>query len=325
LIWLACFSLWANVSVNLLKCMATPSTLLCGRTAQTTSPSPGIFAYIWVAVAILLIPIAYGQVVWFLMNRANPLKSKIIWIFGLIISAIAIFFYTKSTYPEIIPVTMPAGPTSIIYIFGFLLLPALIFSYSTFILFIFEGGRFILGSLRSLLRFSRPIALSIIEQIIVESIKMNESQWKFSDLSLQEIRSIRQWAQQNLEINEKKNIPIAIMLTIAGLLVSTPPVQTVLNNVILGITNSVIHFFAKAANLTIIDYFGNMSLMIAITWTIIFFVVIWGVHLQNFAIQGAVVQVCIVAEYAKEQEEIQQKVEKGSIIKLALDWISKFL
>jgi len=180
--------------------------------------------------------------------------------------------------------------------------------------------------LKGLFWFSKPIALDILEQLIFEPIKMNEVQWQFHDLSVQEIRSLREWAQQNLEINEKKNIPVAIMLAVAGLLVSTPPAQKFLGDLIQDRAKDVIQIFTSPTHLSAIN-FGSVLTTLTTMMVIVFLLVIWTVHLQNFTIQGAVVQVCIVAEYAKERQEAQaqQKTKKSSMLQSFFDWVMKWL
>jgi hypothetical protein len=325
-IWFVCSAFWANLSDTLLKYLTETSVFL-GGTSQMAS-SHLSFVNIIGIVTLLFIPVSYGQVIWFLFNRKNPRRSRLIWLCGLIGLAGVIFFYTQADYSANVPAALQAALLfKMIGIFIVSLLPALIFPYSIFMLLVFNGMTLALGLLNVLVRFSRPIALDILEKLIFEPVKMGKTQWCFRDLNLQEIHSMREWAEQNLEINEKKNIPVAIMLAVAGLLASTSPAQKFLNDLIQDRAKDVIRFLAPPTPFSITDYFSIMPTAMATMTIIVFLLTIWTVHLQNFTIQGAVVQLCIVAEYAKEREEAQaqQKIERSSMLQSFFDWLMKWL
>lgn len=332
-IWLIYFAFSLSIAVNFLKCLPVISTTICSTTSQAVSSTnsyQSIIATILLISIFLLTFITYGQVFWFLLKRQIIWQSKLIWVAGFIISMAIIFFYlySQAYNPKIISILQNTyWLFTIAFIFVFLILPALLVLYSFLILMIFRGGVLVLSALNAFFRFSRPIAFDILERIISKPIKMNQTYWQFSELNLQEIRFMRQWAEQNLEINEKKNIPLAIMLTVIGLFVGTTQVQQFSSELLQNIFKATIQFLIPSTPFSAIDYFVNAPIILTILTVILFLFLIWVTHIQNFTIQGAVVQLCIIAEYAKEKEETQAQkmLQKNSIIYSFINWLSKLI
>ncbi len=240
----------------------------------------------------------YG-VLSFLRDPRYPVAARI---FIVIIFVVA----SAATTAGFFPVT-PTGVHVIASFTRYLKVLLLMFSVLSFV-FLYLINTFLIALLAfvQLLRFTKTIQTPTTDESIEEllhaeigDVNLNGQTWHLLDLSKNEITYLLHWSESNLSSSEKRTTPAIVVVALAGLLLSVDGVR---------------NFIASSFKITSIadpqSWLAYLLLIIVFSFIVIFSDTMVAIF-KNIAIQSLIVEACLVAEYAvDENKEIQ--VKEGS-------------
>ena len=115
------------------------------------------------------------------------------------------------------------------------------------------------------------------------------------------------------------------MLGILGVVALSDAVRLGTDNALNGLLQNINVFIHPTTSITPLDLFGR-ALIVGMTFGVIAFLVNGLKRLfVNLAVQNIVIEACIITEFSKGKEDVQQKISARAIINLIIDWILKLL
>ena len=145
------------------------------------------------------------------------------------------------------------------------------------------------------------IPQNTIRKALTASVKSINHEWQISDLETVKISAIKELAINNLEATEKKTVPVVIILASIGLLTALPFFQQFLEKTIQVLLNQIVEVFVpgKGSAVSFAQYASTLAIVILT-------VIIFNTYLnlfRNLIVQGLLIQICTIAEYAKNTSE----------------------
>lgn len=193
---------------------------------------------------------------------------------------------------------------------------------STTLLFFINTLLIVLLSYVQLLRFTKTIQTPMtdkgIEELlhaeIVDALPSSQN-WRLLDLSKNEISYLRLWSESNLNSSEKRTTPAIVFAALSGLLLS------------IGWGRDFLATSIKISSSgTSQSWLNYLLLIILISFVVIFSETMVAIF-KNIAIQSLIVETCLVAEYAVEDNKETQIKESnnlfGSLFKTIIQKIIK--
>jgi hypothetical protein len=177
---------------------------------------------------------------------------------------------------------------------------------------------------RSIKTVHDPLPLDQVRKLAMEEIHASENttSWRLSYLSLHEIRTLRSWAQANQESTDKRTLPAILILTFFALLLNSETVKAVVEPVIQW-------WWQKFSFIWTVKYSSPSNIF---SWEYLTAIFVFAITLivtkkilrtfsrllKNFPVQSLVVEACILAENAHDDNfQIQLKQsnnKKGSAL-----------
>ncbi|MBL8080479.1 MAG: hypothetical protein JNM55_21085 [Anaerolineales bacterium] len=180
---------------------------------------------------------------------------------------------------------------------------------------------------RSIATVHDPLPLDQIKKLALEEIPGSENTmaWRLSSLSLNEIITLRSWAQANQESTDKRTLPAILILTFLALLLNSETVKDVVEPAIKWWWQECSYVWTAAhsspSNIFSWEYLAAI-LVFAVTLIITKKILRTFSRLfKNFPVQSLVVEACILAERAhdenfKIQSELSPKRQRPVIISI---------
>jgi len=180
----------------------------------------------------------------------------------------------------------------------------------------------ILSISRSVKTIHDPLPLEQVRALAIEEIPALENKpgWRLSSLSLHELQTLRNWAEANLEATDKRTLPAVFVFGLLALLLSS---DTIKQSIVEPITkfwwNELTFFWAAAkvspSKIFSWDYLLSI-LVLAITLILTKYILRTFSRLfRNFPVQSLVVEACILAESAHEENYQQQNTETTGLLR----------
>lgn len=178
----------------------------------------------------------------------------------------------------------------------------------------------ILSISRSVKTIHDPLPLEQVRTLAIEEISTLENKpgWKLSSLSLHEIQTLRKWAEANLEATDKRTLPAVFVFGLLALFLSS---DTIKQSIVEPVTTFWWHeltFFwtvAKVSPSKLLSWDFLLSILVlAITLILTKYILRTFSRLfRNFPVQSLVVEACILAESAHEDNNRDDKNNVSSL------------
>jgi hypothetical protein len=180
----------------------------------------------------------------------------------------------------------------------------------------------ILSISRSVKTIHDPLPLEQVRALAVEEIPAFENKpgWKLSSLSLHELQTLRIWAEANLEATDKRTLPAIFVFGLLALFLSSDTIKQ-------SIVEPVTTFWWN--ELTFVWIAATMSPLKLLSWDFALSILVLTVTLiitkyllrtfsrlfRNFPVQSLVVEACILAESAHEENYQQNNTETTGLLR----------
>lgn len=287
---------------------------------------------------IFAVPLSIVSYYWlfsiFTDKNVNPkLSYLLVFIELIILFGFSCAIRNGSTTKHFVDSPTDIIPLLISYILFFI--PAL--TYLLIILFESVGQirQLIKSVSRSVKTIHDPLPLEQVRKLVIEEIPAPDGKpsWKLDSLSLQEIRTLRQWAEANLDATDKRALPAVFLVGFLALFLSSETVRQ-------SITEPIIQFWWK--EMTFLWTTVNKTPLEMFSWHYLFATFVFVITLvlaksilrtfsrlfRNLPVQSLVVEACILAESAREEsiQEARIKIpsQKNSLIGFVLYLIKLF-
>ena len=172
----------------------------------------------------------------------------------------------------------------------------------------------ILSISRSVKTIHDPLPLEQVRALVVEEIPAFENKpgWKLSSLTLHELQTLRKWAEANLEATDKRTLPAVFVFGLLALLLSSDTIkQSIVEPVTTFWWNELTFFWTatKDSPSKILSWDFLLSILVlAITLIVTKYILRTFSRLfRNFPVQSLVVEACILAENAHEENNRDDK------------------
>lgn len=186
----------------------------------------------------------------------------------------------------------------------------------------------ILSISRSVKTIHDPLPLEQVRKLAIEEIPALENKpgWKLSSLSLHEIQTLRKWAEANLEATDKRTLPAVFVFGLLALLLSSDTIkQSIVEPVTTFWWNELTFFWtaAKVSPSKLLSWDFSLSvLVLAITLILTKYILRTFTRLfRNFPVQSLVVEACILAESAHEENNRGDENNVPSLQNPLLDFL----
>jgi hypothetical protein len=282
-------------------------------TSSTSDQTSSMNTYVAWSLIVLFVVIAfliYWQVLWYLFNKKTSWKNRSIWIGSFLLLAYVNYLVMLETVPNLF-VLLSSGDfarTILLYTIVVFWVPSTMMTVSLLLIF----GRLVLYVILSMLIYfinaNSPNYSLVVRTILLKPIGASENANIFS-LAISEIIALRKWAQLNLDTTEKRTIPAIIFLAILGAVATFSKVQDIFYNSLtafVNLLNRVLDNFLKSPQ-DFVAYLATFTTTAITLLIILFIIMIYTRLLSNLFIQGVVIEVCTVAEFAKE--EVDREIE----------------
>jgi hypothetical protein len=313
-IWMLSFASWYAIGTGLLQVFfGEPAS----TAAQTSTVQWYNYVYLGISIlSILLVPVTYGRTIYFFRSKSSW-KAKIVFLVSLVIMLLLALSAIQDWFPGLLRTVQQVPESRIAFLFIFFLFLVPICLYLTYMML--AGFQFMMWLinylLKSFIATYNPYTHKVIPRIINEPVSMEGGVWKLINLPAHEIRSIREWARDNLDASEKRTAPAFWLLALIGLMANTAIFEGWLQKASVYFSEKYIEFeaqdsiFAVKPELFLIFVVG---IPIALTFVILFLGIFIGLF-RNISVQSAIIEACTVILYAKEKEFLEkQSVRKRS-------------
>lgn len=270
----------------------------------------------------------------FIDKNAHPKLSYLL----VIIDIILLFGFSYairngSTTKQFINSTADIIPLIISYTLFFV--PAL--TYLLIILFesVVQTRQLIISVSRSVKTIHDPLPLEQVRKLVIEEIPApaGKPSWKLDSLSLQEIRTLRKWAEANLEATDKRALPAVFVVGFLALFLSSETVRQSITEPIVQLWWREMTFFWVAVNKSPSEIFSWRYLFATFVFVITLMLAksilrTFSRLFRNLPVQSLVVEACILAESAHEEnyQEVGINIppQKNSLIRFVQYLIKLF-
>jgi hypothetical protein len=278
----------------------------------------------WFRIALLcfFVFISYWSWVEYFRSQRYSIRSKVIWailffLYCILIAAINI----KNSTP------ISNDPFRFWLFYFVLVIPAFTLYYMTAFNLVFMVGWFIKTVFLYIWSYHAPRPMKQIRQLITDKFFNQDSEKPISllDLPINQICSLRQWADANREGTEKRTLPTFLILALLGLFANTALFSTTIKNFGNAIIQYLKFFGAVPSTFKLsLSNFVLISLVLPIFAALLILVLRAFLSLfRNLVAQNLIIESCIVAEYAVAQLELSKP--KKSILARFLDIVISFL
>lgn len=321
-LWLFSFSIWSRLFLELL-------TLLLELELPSSEPvSVSLYEtfmiFVFALGYIICTPLSYWSWVEFLRDK----RFRIKWKFALILIylgftvAIILYIFSLMTNNERVIFLKSAIDPSNTSVVLFLLFGSLLplTSYLTFV-----GSEFLvflIGRIEIIFRFiyssHNPWNPEIIRRLISEPILIEQGKKQtFFQLSIQELKTIRHWAEKNRESSDKRLLPIAIFFGFIGLFTDWTKFEKFLDWFGPWLIDSI--WLTKTKG-TFVENSISMTVALLILLIIGFFILMISDLIKNIVSQSLIIEACIIMEHSlnSQVKEIKRPISfyKRLLIKI---------
>ena len=302
--WMLMFAGWAAWSTFLFE------TLF--GSPENTSEIPALpwYAYINIAIYILsalLGTSAYIQAFAFLINRKNSWKIRFLWLATFILIFVYLMIWLQQTYPGTFPSALenPGMRTNFTVTVIFFTLPSVIFSALIVSVVIRSVPWMLKFIFDYFLAGNNPNTYLNVSKVIIEPVGQGEKQWMMLDLSSKELRTIREWARDNLDATDKRLVPTFWILTLLGLFMNTIIFENWLKNLVRYISSQYEIFQDRGSMFAVpLDVFLIFVVFVPVILGLI--TLVTGIYIamfRNIAVQSMLIDSCTVSLYHLEKKE----------------------
>jgi hypothetical protein len=189
-------------------------------------------------------------------------------------------------------------------------LPVFNFLFSNAFDFIAQLYQLIFGFLDKFLRMHQPLMQQKVCEVVFESIPIVNNRtdsFRISNLTSNELKTLMNWATANRDTTEKRITPTLVSAAVVGVFANTDYFSNLITNIITKIEG----FF--------IGPLANQPQSIAYLFVVITIIILFLIYLallvilfENLIIQGIIIEVCIVALYAREHSDSSMSPRKRS-------------
>jgi hypothetical protein len=301
--------------------------------------SSSIFLIVTFIILVFMTVISYWRYIEFFRDRRYSVRLRVIFfIIYLILIGLA-FYYFEFGRPGILQFLNPQlwmnklGENPVYSAYLFLFLCPLVFFLCLFFLEMIVDTSLIIVSVimviyRSQTSFPQKMIMDVYDSRIPTNGEEDEKGFFVHDFKTNELIHIRKLAETNLEVTEKRSIPVAISLAVLAILASSSPIEKIINKFMelsLGVINIMVS--ATFMNKPPVNYSNTQLFIYAIFFTLglilvgLLFQYLYST-IKNVGIQNVIAQVCTLVEYENEQknEKKQKYLERRKLILWKRKW-----
>jgi len=297
-------------------------------TPTQSSNSATYLAWLLISIFVVIALLMYGQVIWYLFNRKISWKNKVLWLGSFLVFIYLVYLQIFEVIPNFPNLLYSSPLARIILLFSVFIfwIPVGILTASLLLIF----GKLIIYVIFSLLLYytqaNSPDYSFLVKKILQKNISTSDNSSIYS-LPTSEIVALKEWAQRNLDVTEKRTIPVLIFLAILGATVTFAPLQNLLSNSFVTVLD-LIHQNLINSSKSLQGFISYLAMILGIGTILLIIAVIAIVYVQllsNLFVQGIVIEVCTVAEYAKSaaDDELNKRKQHRSLWQILLDWLSR--
>jgi hypothetical protein len=216
----------------------------------------------------------------------------------------------------------------VLLIYPLLVIPTVTFIVALLLNFVLLFIFLLLALFGGISSMHDPLPLNRVKMLATKEISTtepNKPSWRLANLQKSEIITLQNWAKENRDATEKRTLPFSIVLGILGVIALSDIVRLGADDVLNNLLQNLHVFIYPDTSIAPLDLFGR-TLIIGMTLGVLAILANGLKRLfVNLAVQNIVIEACLIAAFAKEKEDVQQRFRARSIINLIIDWILKFL
>jgi hypothetical protein len=276
-----------------------------------------------ILIFILSMPLAIVVYYWWFetLKKKSRIWKKLIFIGFLFLLTGG---FTKS-FIAAIPALQHVTLLDVLYIclaYAFLIVP----TWSYFLIVSYEAGSALLllvaSFFKGLKSLHDPLPIEMVKKLSLGNIKDEQKPWKLGDLPIQDVRTIRLWAQTNREATDKRTLPTILVISFLTLLLSIDAIKNWVDPRI-QIASLLLFSHDLVSGTLSKSYFLSILLIDLLILVLIFLIVIFSRLFTNLSVQSLIIETCLVAENAQEHKRLErEQAEKKGCLPDLLRWIS---
>jgi hypothetical protein len=180
------------------------------------------------------------------------------------------------------------------------LLPFSIYMVITIFDFMEFFGVIACSSLKSINTFYKPVQYDLIQSILKTDFSQSDRYWKLSDLSIKELETFQEWSEANRDTSEKRLNTALLFFAVMSILVANPTMNSFLSKIF----SSLVFLFSGFWINRDVILISSATIVWYLVSVLIFVMAVWCVGLllrmiRNLAVQGLIIESCIVAKQTK--------------------------
>lgn len=147
-----------------------------------------------------------------------------------------------------------------------------------------------------------PLPYDQVRKIAIEDISASDGQtWKLADMTLHDVRTLRQWAEANRESTDKRTLPTIIVIAFLTLLFTSDTMRAWLDPFVQQWFQRIFMFWTIRTGFFTKDYFVSALIIVISILVIGFIVKTFSRLFVNLAVQSLVIEACILAENSHDE------------------------
>lgn len=195
----------------------------------------------------------------------------------------------------------------------FFLIPSITYFFIIIYETLIQIRQLITAILRSIKSIHDPLPLDHVRKLVTEEIPATDGKpaWKLASLSLNEIQTLRKWAEANLEATDKRALPTLVVVGFLALFFTSETIRRSISEPMIQFWLRELSYFWITINKTPSKIFSWDYLLA--TFILVGTLILVRILLRTFSrlfknlpIQSLVVEACILAESAIEEQRQEE-------------------
>jgi hypothetical protein len=221
-------------------------------------------------------------------------------------------------------------PFLISYIF--FLIPSITYFFIIVYESLIQIKQLITAILRSIKSIHDPLPLEQVRKLVTEEIPATDGKpaWKLASLSSNEIQTLRKWAEANLEATDKRALPALVVVGFLALFFTSDTIKKSISEPIIQFWLKELSYFWITINKTPSkifswDYFWATFILVVTLILVKYVLQTFSRLFKNLPVQSLVVEACILAEGAIEEEYQEELKTKPTQVNNLIGFIQYLL
>ncbi|MBN1803333.1 MAG: hypothetical protein JW891_17610 [Candidatus Lokiarchaeota archaeon] len=269
------------------------------------------WSYFYLAILVLSvfmsIPIYIHT---FLFIKHNKGKTRTCW--GILqVSFLILFFYLmKKWYPQTFPSVLAQPNRMYLFLITLILFifPFSIYTCSIILIGVKVIIKFVSIALQNFIFANNPYTSEPIKEILSLSFQEETTSWGIIDLSVEELKSIREWSRDNLESTERRLAPSFWFLTLIGIFANTKPFEDWVGGWVnyFNVQHNIMENRESIFTLPLETLIFFISIIVVIP-VLLIIVAAYIFIFQNIVTQSLLIETCTVALFSKTEQVNSEK------------------